>query len=53
MAEDAVQKYLTDIGKIYRTGGGVAEESYYGVLETLKKSLLHQALAGQLAGASV
>jgi len=35
MAEDAVQKYLTDIGEIYRTGGGVAEESYYGALEAL------------------
>jgi hypothetical protein len=35
MAEDAVQKYLTDIGEIYRTGGGVAEESYYGALESL------------------
>jgi len=35
MAEDAVQKYLTDIVEIYRTGGGVEEESYYGPLETL------------------
>ena len=35
MAEDAVQKYLTDVGEIYRTGGGVAEESYYGALESL------------------
>ena len=35
MAEDAVQKYLTDIGEIYRTGGGVEEESYYGALESL------------------
>ena len=41
MAEDAVQKYLTDIGEIYRTGGGVAEESYYEALESLNKSLLH------------
>jgi hypothetical protein len=53
MAEDAVQKYLTDIGEIYRTGGSVAEESYYGVLETLKKSVLHQTFSGQLAEASV
>jgi len=35
MAEDAVQKYLTDVGEIYRTGGGVDEESYYGPLENL------------------
>jgi len=35
MAADAVQKYLTDIGEIYRTGGGVEEESYYGALESL------------------
>ncbi len=35
MAEDAVQKYLTDIGEIYQTGGGVAEASYYGALESL------------------
>jgi hypothetical protein len=35
MAEDAVQKYLTDIGEIYRTGGGVEEKSYYGALESL------------------
>lgn len=46
MAEDAVQKYLTDIGEIYRTGGGVEEESYYGALEALKKTLLHQAFTG-------
>jgi hypothetical protein len=48
MAEDAVQKYLTDLGEIYRTGGGVAEESYYGAMETLKKLLLNQAFTGQL-----
>jgi hypothetical protein len=53
MAEDAVQKYLTDIGEIYRIGGGVEEESYYVALEALKKSLLNQAFTGQLAGASV
>jgi hypothetical protein len=41
MAEDAVRKYLTDVGEIYRTGGGVEEESYYGALETLKKAMLH------------
>ena len=35
MAENAVQKYLTDVGEIYRTGGGVDEESYYGPLENL------------------
>jgi len=35
MAEDAVQKYLTDVGEIYRTGGGVDEESYYSPLENL------------------
>ena len=34
MAEDAVQKYLTDLGEIYRTGGGVEEESFYGAFET-------------------
>jgi len=35
MAEDVVQKYLTDVGEIYRTGGGVDEKSYYGPLENL------------------
>jgi hypothetical protein len=35
MAEDAVQKYLTDVWEIYRTGGGVDEKSYYGPLEIL------------------
>lgn len=35
MAEDAVQKYLTDVVEIYQTGGGVDEESYYGPLENL------------------
>jgi hypothetical protein len=31
MAEDAVQKYLTDIGEIYRTGGGVDGEEFWQV----------------------
>jgi hypothetical protein len=53
MAEDAVQKYLTDIGEIYRTGGSATEESYYEEIQTLKKSLLHQAFISQLAGTSV
>ncbi|MFA5240149.1 MAG: hypothetical protein WC476_10660 [Phycisphaerae bacterium] len=35
MAGDAVQKYLTDIGEIYRTGGSVDEESYYEALDVL------------------
>ena len=40
MAEDAVQKYLTDVGEIYRTGGGVDEESYYGPLENLLNEIV-------------
>jgi len=35
MASHPVETYLKDLGEIYRTGGGVAEESYYGALETL------------------
>ena len=35
MALHPVETYLKDLGEIYRTGGGVAEESYYGPLETL------------------
>lgn len=35
MPESAVEKYLKDLGEIWRTGGGVAEESYYGPLANL------------------
>jgi len=35
MAAKIVEKYLKGLGEIYRTGGGVGEESYYGTLETL------------------
>ncbi|MCL5279792.1 MAG: N-6 DNA methylase [Planctomycetes bacterium] len=35
MSVHPVETYLKDLGEIYRTGGGVAEESYYGALETL------------------
>jgi len=35
MAAKIVEKYLKGLGEIYRTGGGVDEESYYGTLETL------------------
>ena len=35
MAKDAVENYFKGLGEIYRTGGGVREESYYGTLETL------------------
>jgi hypothetical protein len=35
MAVHPVETYLKDLGEIYHTGGGVAEESYYGALETL------------------
>jgi len=34
-AENAVEKYLKDLNEIYRTGGGVDEESYYTPLENL------------------
>jgi len=34
-AEKAVEKYLRDLNEIYRTGGGVDEESYYTPLENL------------------
>lgn len=34
-AEKAVEAYLKDLSEIYRTGGGVAEESYYTALENL------------------
>lgn len=35
MAAHPVETYLKDLDEIYRTGGGVAEESYYGPLEAL------------------
>jgi len=35
MPESAVENYLKDLAEIWRTGGGVAEESYYGPLENL------------------
>jgi len=34
-AEKAVEKYLRDLNEIYRTGGGVEEESYYPPLANL------------------
>jgi hypothetical protein len=30
-----VETYLEDLAEIYRTGGGVAEESFWGPLEHL------------------
>ncbi len=35
MSSHPVESYLKDLAEIYRTGGGVAEESYYGALEDL------------------
>ncbi|MCU0914367.1 MAG: hypothetical protein MUC88_07390 [Planctomycetes bacterium] len=35
MSSHPVETYLKDLSEIYRTGGGVAEESYYGPLENL------------------
>jgi hypothetical protein len=35
MSATPVEQYLKDLGEIRRTGGGVAEESYYGPLENL------------------
>jgi len=35
MAVHPVERYLKDLSEIHRTGGGVAEESYYGPLENL------------------
>jgi hypothetical protein len=35
MAMHPVETYLKDLSEIRRTGGGVAEESYYGALENL------------------
>jgi len=35
MSLSPVEQYLKDLGEIRRTGGGVAEESYYGPLENL------------------
>jgi hypothetical protein len=35
MSSHPVETYLKDLGEIYRTGGGVAEESYYSPLESL------------------
>jgi hypothetical protein len=35
MALHPVEDYLRDLGEVYRTGGGVAEESYYSALENL------------------
>jgi Type ISP C-terminal specificity domain/N-6 DNA Methylase len=34
-AQKAVEAYLKDLSEIYRTGGGVAEESYYPALANL------------------
>jgi hypothetical protein len=35
MSSNPVEQYLKDLSEIRRTGGGVAEESYYGPLENL------------------
>jgi hypothetical protein len=35
MSSTPVEQYLKDLSEIHRTGGGVAEESYYGPLENL------------------
>jgi len=35
MAAHPVETYLRDLAQIHQTGGGTAEESYYGSLETL------------------
>ncbi len=35
MASHPVESYLKDLDEIYRTRGGVAEESYFGPLEIL------------------
>ncbi|MBN2139183.1 MAG: N-6 DNA methylase [Sedimentisphaerales bacterium] len=35
MAGNVVEKYLQDLGEVYRTGGGQKEESYYGALANL------------------
>jgi hypothetical protein len=35
MALHPVENYLKNPGDVYRTGGGVAEESYYSALENL------------------
>lgn len=35
MALHPVEQYPKGLSEIYRTGGGVAEQSYYNALETL------------------
>lgn len=35
MAGHPVETYLKDLSEIHRTGGGVAEESYYSSMESL------------------
>jgi hypothetical protein len=35
MAVHPVETYLKDLSEIHRTGGGVAEESYYSSVESL------------------
>lgn len=35
MAVDPVESYLKDLSEVWRSGGGVAEESYYGALQRL------------------
>ena len=35
MALDPVESYLKDLSEIWRSGGGVAEESYYGAIQKL------------------
>ncbi|MBN1362859.1 MAG: N-6 DNA methylase [Sedimentisphaerales bacterium] len=35
MSYSIVETYLKDLAEVYRTGGGVDEESYYGALESL------------------
>ena len=34
-SQTIVQKSLKDLGEVYRTGGGVGEESYYTAMESL------------------
>ncbi|MDI6449743.1 type ISP restriction/modification enzyme [Anaerobaca lacustris] len=35
IAVDPVESYLKDVSEIWRSGGGVAEESYYGAMQKL------------------
>jgi hypothetical protein len=35
----AVERYFTEMGEIYRSGGGTDETSYYSVLENLANAI--------------